>query len=280
MLTYLTETIPARPLGMTRIGIGIAATIRGFVAIPVLWKLAQPGTLRLPYVAWSPAPTKGLVIGLLAVWLTAGLLFTVGWRVSATGPILLFALVWTLLLDQQLYANHLYLMAWLVFLLVLADGGAALAIGATDRDVVRWPVLLIMGQITIVYLFSAITKMNTEFMSGMVLASVLGHGLIPFPDSLKTPGFLSSMAALAVFVELFVGLFLWSPRLRVAAIALGVGLHMSITLLMAPTSELVVFTIEMLSVYPLFLTRGQMLGASSRCEVRRTSESRSVETGP
>ena len=273
MLRYFTDTISSRPLGLARIGVGAAATIRGLVAIPILWKLAQPETLLLPYVDWTPNPSEGLVIILLVTWITAGLLFTFGWKVPVTGPILLAALVGTLLLDQQLYANHLYLMTWLIFLLILADSGSSLAVGEQHRKVVRWPVLLIMAQISIVYVFTAITKMNSEFMSGSVLASVLGGGVIPFPDSLRTPGLLSLVAASAVFVELFVGIFLWSLRLRVVAAVLGVVLHLSITLLMTPTSELFVFTLEMLAIYPLFLTRDPLYRSSSH-----STEPRSVRT--
>ena len=57
----------------------------------------------------------------------------------------------------------------------------------------------------------------------------------------------------AVIVEMGLAVFLWMPGLRPAAFVAGLGLHASITLLMSGTSELVVFSLELLSLYPLFL---------------------------
>lgn len=262
MLKRLTQDVSGRPLGLARIGVGLAAAIRAFVALPVLLDLAEPDTLRLPYADWLPDPSAALAWVIFVVWLSAAVAVVAGWKVPIAGPALVAVIVVTLSLDQQLYANHLYLMAWLALLLTLADSGAALSISGEERPVVRWPLLLLMAQVSIVYGFSALTKLNSDFMSGSVLASVLNGGLIPFPEALRTPGFLSVVAMLAVIAELFLAVFLWSPRLRLAAFVVGLGLHGAITLFMSPTSELIVFSLEMLSVYVVFLTDdGSRLGS-------------------
>ena len=194
-----------------------------------------------------------LVVVLVVLWAVSSILFIVGWRVSITGAVLLVSIIFSIALDQQAYSNHLYLMAWLVLLLTIADAGAALSIGEEERPVVRWPVLLVMAQGSIVYGFSAITKLNEGFLSGNVLAGVLSNGPVAFPEILRTPVFLSSLALVVVVVELFVSMFLWSTRYRPAAFVLGLALHVSIILLMQPTAELIVFSLEMLALYPLFL---------------------------
>jgi hypothetical protein len=51
-----------------------------------------------------------------------------------------------------------------------------------------------MAQLSIVYGFSALTKINEGFLSGVVLARTLGQGLVGFPESLRTPTFLSLVA--------------------------------------------------------------------------------------
>lgn len=257
MLGWMTQEVSGRPLGLARIGVGLAAAIRAFIALPLLLKLAEPDSLRLPYADWLPDPSTPLAWGIFAVWLISAIALMAGWNVPVAGPVLLAAIVVTLSLDQQLYANHLYLMAWLALLLTLADSAAAVSVGGRDRPVVRWPLLLIMAQVSIVYGFSALTKLNSEFMSGSVLASVLNGGLVPFPDALRTPGFLSVVGVVAVIVELFLAVFLWSPRLRLAAFAVGLGLHLSITLFMSPTPELIVFSLEILSLYLVFLTEDE-----------------------
>ncbi len=258
MLTWLTDAVDSRPLGLARIIIGGAAVIRGFVAWGVLSKLADQQTLRAPYADWLPDPTLPLSIGVIVVWLTSAILFTIGWRVRLTGPALMASIVFTLALDQQAYSNHLYLMTWLVLLLTIADAGAGLNIRRVDRAVVRWPVLLIMMQTSIVYGFSALTKINSGWVSGEVLAGSLIGGLVEFPASLRTPGFLGVLALVVIAVELFMAIFLWRARLRPAAFILGLGLHFSIILLMASTAQLLVFALEMLATYPLFLGEGTL----------------------
>lgn len=252
MLTWLTAEIQPAPLGISRTFVGAAAVLRALIALPVVVKLSDPSIVRLPYADWLPHPTKVLVLTLIASWIIFGLAFTLGWRVSITGPLLVGSIGMTLALDQQTYSNHLYLMAWLVLLMTLADAGASRAIGGSNRRVVRWPVLLILGQVSIVYGFSALTKLNQGFLSGSVLASALRGGLVPFPDFLRTPEFLWIIAAGAVLTELFVAIFLWSPSLRRMAFVMGAGFHLLTILFMAPTLELLVFSIEMLALYPLF----------------------------
>lgn len=270
MLTWLTDLIPPRPLGLSRIIVGAAALTRAFVAWPILTKLAHPETLSTPYADWLPDPTPQLVTVILITWAVAASLFMIGWRVPWTGSVLVAAVVANLMLDHQTYSNHLYLMVWLVFLLTLAGSGSGLSVSKVERDVVRWPVVLIMAQISIVYGFSALTKINDDFLSGSVMAGVLRDGLVPFPSSLRTPAFLSSMALVVIAVELFIALFLWSRRFRPYAFLLGLGLHVSIVLLMADTGELTVFGLEMLAVYPLFLGTEVAVLAATRKFGERT----------
>lgn len=255
MLNFLTSDISARPLGLARIIVGAAALIRLVVAAGVLSRLTDPETLRTPYVDWFPEPTTVLVVVILTVWGVAGVLFMLGWKVTLSGSALLAAIAMTLAIDMQAYSNHLYLMAWLVLLMVIADAGAGFSVIGADRAVVRWPVLLIMVQASIVYGFSALTKLNDSFLSGEVLAGVLSGGLVPLPDSLRIPAFLAPLAGVVVIVEVFLALFLWMRRFRPAAFVLGLGLHLGITLLMTDSLELLVFSLEMLALYPLFLTQ-------------------------
>ena len=267
MLSRLFDQIGPRPLGLTRVIIGAAALIRCFIALPVLLALTHPATLRVPYAEWVPDPTTPLVLSLISLWAVSALLFTLGWRVPLTGTILLVSIVSALALDQQTYGNHLYLMAWLVLLLTLASAGSGLDVHRRDQPVMRWPVLLLMAQLSIVYGFSAATKLNDTFLSGRVLGENLGTGLLGFPDALRTSSFLSIVAALALFVELFIAVFMWRRRFRPAAFILGLGLHISITLLMAPTMDLVIFSLEMFALYPLFLTQEKLvLVWDDRCD--------------
>lgn len=259
MLNRLFETVDPRPLGLARVVIGIAALIRSFVALPVLLALTEPTTLRVPYAVWVPDPTTSLAVFLIFVWAVSAVLFTMGWRVPLAGSTLLLSIVAVLALDQQTYGNHLYLMAWLVLLLTLAGAGSGLNLHREDRPVVRWPVLLLMAQLSIVYGFSAATKFTETFLSGRVLGENLGTGPLGFPDALRTSSFLSTVAVVALFVELFIAVFIWRRRFRPATFIFGLGLHVSIALFMAPTMDLVVFSLEMFALYPLFLSQEKLV---------------------
>lgn len=258
MLTRLFDEIESRPLGLARLIIGAAALIRLWAAVPELLALTDPKVLLFPYADWAPVPSTPLVLGILVLWAVSALLFTFGWRVGLTGTALTLAIGTALAIDQQTYANHLYLMAWLVLLLTLAGAGSGLNVRRTDRPVVFWPVMLLMTQLSIVYAFSAVTKLNEAFLSGSVLAGYMGTGVLPFPEALRTPWILGPLAALALFVELFVAFFIWRPRFRPAAFVLGFLLHLAIALSLADTLKLVVFALEMLALYPLFLPRQRL----------------------
>lgn len=259
MLTHLFEEVSPRPLGLARILIGVAAIIRAFIALPELLDISRTSIVNTPYASWLPEPSVALAITLVSAWVVAAILFTIGWKVSVSGSALLLSIVSALVLDQQLYGNHLYLLAWLVLLLTIAGAGSGLSWRRGDTQVVRWPVLLLMAQLSIVYGFAGLTKLNSSFLSGEVLAGSVGGGLIGFPDALRTPRFLGVMAALAVFVELFVAVFIWRRRFRPAAFVLGLALHLSITLLMSIPLKLLVFSIEMLALYPLFLDHEKLV---------------------
>ena len=259
MLSWMTAEVPSRPLGLARIIIGAACAFRAVLAWPTLQELAKPETFRVPYVDWLPEPSPELVVPLVVIWFIAGLLFALGWRVGLVGPVLMVAIALNLAVDQQTYDNHVYLMAWLVFLLTMGDAGAGMSARREDRPVVRWPVVLVMLQLSVVYGFGALTKLNAIFLSGAGLAGVLSGGVIPFPDVLRTPGFLSAMAVVVVFIELFIAIMIWRPRFRPAAFISGLLLHAGITLLMESTTQLLIFSLLMLALYPLFLDNRQLL---------------------
>ena len=248
------QIIDARPLGVARIIVGLAALIRGVVALDILSRFDGPDIVRMPVLGWLPDPGSAAALVLVLVWIAAAIGFAVGWKVTMTGSTLAATIAAYLTLDYQTYSNHLYLLVLLVILLVVADAGAAHT-SRPHRPVPLWPVTLIKVQISLVYFFSALTKFNDDFLTGRVLAGTMRDGLVELPAGLRTPAFLGTVAAAAVVTELFLAIFLWRPRFRPAAFVAGVGLHGSITLLIGPTPELLVFSLLMLGAYPLFVGR-------------------------
>jgi simple sugar transport system substrate-binding protein len=114
---------------------------------------------------------------------------------------------------------------------------------------------LIRVQISIVYFFAAIWKINPHFLSGWVLGTYVREGIITLPESFYQPHILAGFALLAIATELLLAFGLWSARLRGPAAVVGVGLHMSFVLLMPQWAELIVFGLLAAGTYPLFLSR-------------------------
>lgn len=253
LLTLIRRREPSRPVGLARIAVGAAAVVKLVDVAPTLWAATAPQMFLTPYSTALPRPTPGWVLALTVLWAISALLFTAGWGGRKPGGVLCAALVAVLVLDRQLYSNHLYLLVLLVGLLTLADASRAVSLDARqghrrESGIPGWPVTLLRWQLTILYFFAAASKVNPTFLTGAVLAEQLphfaGHG-----ELLK----LASWLGLALETWLAVGL--WHPRTKRATALLGIAFHLTILAFMQPKAELLVFGLESLALYPLFFPR-------------------------
>lgn len=152
--------------------------------------------------------------------------------------------------DRQLYSNHRFLLVLLCVWFVFARSDHAYALGAGARRrhgdglVPWWPQLLILATVSACYFFAGVSKANPEFLSGDLIASMS-------PD--WVPAKLASHAT--VPAEIAIGLGLWWRRTRILAIALGVGLHASIVILLGSPLVFTAFALLCFSAYPLALRR-------------------------
>jgi predicted DCC family thiol-disulfide oxidoreductase YuxK len=170
------------------------------------------------------------------------------------------------LIDQNLWSNHGYLLLLLTLLLGFMDSDAALSVrwlqdGRPEREIPSWPVILIGIQLSIVYFYTAIAKINPVFLGGDII-----QGSVHLPPSLRRPGVVVAMAVATVTIELFLVFGLWLRRLRPWAFLLGFCLHGSITVLMGPA--LWIFSLMTLSAYAVFLDarpRSRLVVWDDRC---------------
>ena len=200
-----------------------------------------------------PSPTLPwlLPIGVLAV--AAAVAVTIGLKTEWAASVSVAVSVTFLLWDQQTYSSHRLLATLLMTYLIFAKAGTAWSIRPVPGrpSVVWWPQLLMMSQLSVCYLFAALSKMNLVFISGAPLSRWVW---IELPRSFYT---LTAMAT--VLVELAIAVGLWFPTSRRVAVVLGLGLHLSIVVLMKEeTMALVAFTLTCVSLYPLFLFRPRM----------------------
>lgn len=179
--------------------------------------LAERGATDLPGALWLLA---------LLVWVVGGLALLAApgrlpWAlVAASGA--------ALALDSPVDLRRQHL----VLLIGLA---VAAAVAADDRE----RLLLWRTQLTALYGFAVLAKLNESFLAGNVLArdvvdAPLWSGLLPTPG----PWVLVAASAALVLAELSLGVALWVPRLHRAGLVLAVLLHGG-ALLLVPTSALV-----------------------------------------
>jgi hypothetical protein len=115
--------------------------------------------------------------------------------------------------------------------------------------VLRWPVTLLKLQVSALYFFTAIGKMNPYFLSGEVLGKAFR-----IPEAFEIPLLLQAMSAATIVLELFLAFALWSRRWQRAAFVAGLMFHTLVLVLIGFYGGLVVFGVTILAPYVLFLS--------------------------
>lgn len=185
----------------------------------------------------APTPTlmPAVAVGLGLFWLIGGALLTVGSvRLQRAGAIgVLIGSGAALIIDQQLFANHTWLLWSLSGLIVLGDRAK--------------PELTVRSQISIVYLFAALSKLRSPWLDGDILRrsadGVLG---LTVARDLSEPG-LVGLAFATIAVEMVLAVIIWSERPRTLAVALATGFHVGVILVVGVQLGLAVFALAMLS---------------------------------
>lgn len=243
--------VDPRPVAVARIGLGIAALINTLELYFILSGLAA-GKLAMPLFGWAPqvTPTVGLVA--LAVGVTAAVSLILGVGTSAAAAAYSLTTATVLVWDQQTYSSHQVVVVLLIAILAFAQSDKAFSIVRRPghrSDVPWWPQLLMMTQLTALYLFAGLSKINPEFLSGDSLALWMRW---PLPGWLFEP-----MAVATILTEVLVlAIGLWVPRCRVISAAVGICLHVSIVTLLADNLlQLIAFALACIPLYPLFLFR-------------------------
>jgi hypothetical protein len=253
------ERASPAPLAIARVLAALASMLAAFEAMRVLTRLVRPMVVKIPVfpgIPLIPAGARPLFIG---TWLLASLLFAIGWRTRSAGSVLGLLIGYTVVVDQQTYSNHLYLLAVVILLLTICDSGAAWSLDARRHgrkaDIATWPVLLLKIQVTIVYVFSCAAKVTRPYLSGEILAASLkSEGLLAVPSALHVPPVMSALAIASIAVELFIAFGLWSRRLRPFAICAGLGFHLLILATVDSSRlSLAIFALAMFSMYTLFV---------------------------
>lgn len=241
-----------RPVAIARIGVGLATILTSIEAYEILAAISS-GKLAMPVLPGVPAPTLPWVVVLVMLTIAAALAVAVGWNTEKAAIVSVVLGIAILLWDQQTYSSHRLLATLLMAYLIFAKAGTEWSVRPIPgrRSVPWWPQLLMMSQLSVLYFFSALSKINVWFISGVPLSRWVW---IELPWQLYTVA-----AVMTIVVELTIAVGLWFRSSRRVAVLLGLGLHVSIVVLMNhDTLALLAFAITCISLYPLFLFRPRM----------------------
>ncbi|RXZ72674.1 HTTM domain-containing protein [Agromyces albus] len=258
-----------RPVAIARVGLGLATVLTSIEAYDILAAISG-GKLAMPVLPGVPAPTLPWLTVLIVLTIGAAVAVTIGWYTEQAAIVSVVLGIAILLWDQQTYSSHRLLATLLMAYLVFAKAGTAWSIRPISGrpSVPWWPQLLMMSQLSVLYLFSGLSKINVWFISGVPLSSWVW---------IELPWQTYAIAAvMTIVVELVIAVALWFPSSRRVAILLGLGLHFSIVVLMDhDTLALLAFAITCVSLYPLFLFRPRLRdvrrGVGSAVTTRATS---------
>jgi hypothetical protein len=269
------------------------------IELPVSWSrnvsAVSSTAFHLPYLAAIPLIPLGLYHALHLVQAPLILLLGAGIWMRPACLWLLGVQGWIFFADALNFRNHPYLFLWILVLLAISPASSALSLRpGSKRDGSRGigagrPITiqrLLQIQICLVYLIAGVQKIHPHYFSGEVIAlhhreleplrdwllgGVLGReALQALQRFLAAPSTWVLPSYLTVAAELGLPLALWWPRVRPAAIAVGVAFHVAIALSLG----IYEFSIVMTASYLLFLDpdavgRWLLLRQSRKAQRRR-----------
>jgi len=233
------------------VALGLALGIVSVESAAILSSIAA-GRVSYPFFGWVPHPTGFAAMAMLAVGLFAAICLIVGLLPASMSRVGAGTGLLTLAWDQHTYSSHLVLLTVLLVLLSFTESDRRWAVSKgryrTRDGVPWWPQLLMMTQVSTVYLFAGLSKAQPTFLRGAKLEGWM------WPD-LPAWAF-AALAGLTVVTEVTLAFALWVPTFRLGAVLVGLSLHASILIFMnTQTPWLVGFALATMSTYPLFLTR-------------------------
>lgn len=224
-------------LVLWRIVFGLLIALESFGAIATGWVktvLIEPSfTFSFIGFEWlQPLPGYGMY-GYYILMGLCGLAVMLGYRYRVS--MILFALLWTgsYLMQKSAYNNHYYLLCLLSWLMVFLPAAKDLSLdtlstGKRQKKMPSWVLILLIGQVWIVFTYAAFAKLYPDWLDGKVIALFM-DGKKNYP--LIGPWLQNNLVQQTIiwggifFDALIVPALFWR-RTRVVAFFFSLGFHL------------------------------------------------------
>ena len=245
---------------------------------------ALPGGYHLPYASFVPNVPESVYRALHLGQLPFIALLAVGLLARTSCTVLLALQGWLFFADRLDFRNHPWFFLLVLLLLALSPCGEGFSLrcrlrawrgSAPSGAVPLTAQRLIQVQVSLVYLFAGLHKLNASFLgghvlshhlfvglgsglSGRVLRGVVGEPtLASWSAALSEPSRLAALSAASAGLELFLAFALWWRPVRPVAIVAGLAFHVGIGF----TMNVFAFSLAMMASYVFFPTgtrRGEL----------------------
>jgi hypothetical protein len=257
-LRLLSTPIDGASLGVFRIVFGLAVAIDALRYLAYGWVdllYVQPA-MHFHYLGFEfvePWPGRGMHLHFGAITVLA-LLVAAGLFHRAAAAALFVAYLYVFLLDQAAYMNHHYLMLLIAFLLALMPAGAyawTRPEAPKPAIVPLWTVWLLRFQLVVVYVYSALAKLDPDWLRGQPMRSTLERmtqgASAPVTD-VGAPLLAYGIAYGGLLTDFAIPLLLSFRRTRWPGIAIAVVFHGANAIAL----NIGVFSYWMLGMLPIF----------------------------
>ncbi|HUQ06676.1 MAG TPA: HTTM domain-containing protein [Kofleriaceae bacterium] len=242
--------IPWAKLVVFRFAFFALLSIDAFLQLPHASRYGA-NNFNVPHFSWLPLPEPGRA-GITFAHAAMCILFALvaqGALVRVALPIATVLYGWAYFSSQLDSYQHHYLVWLLLVILCFAprapDPLPRSASPNAPRTTTSWALRLALVQVSIVYLWAAIAKMDTLWVDGTALFIQVRDGWVR--NTVASIGF-SRMAVFIIAGELFLAVAMWNRKLWLFALPVGIGLHVGIELV---GLEIGLFSYLMFAVYLL-----------------------------
>lgn len=204
--------------------------------------------------SWLPVPSFEQYVFIEHILIIATILFIIGLFTRVVGPLTFILFLYIFMLSQFFFLHNSFGMAIVLLILGFSSSGNHYSLDAyfktkKQENKVVLPIRLIQVLVTILYVFSAINKLNPGWFNGHVLEALYLNGVMSGPVTTVVLSFISFkiLSFATIIVQIFLPIGLWIKKIRYFVIIIGILFHLSTLAMMGVTNFSLLMIVLLLS---------------------------------